>query len=561
MTESTNRLTIFRVNESKNLPNNVVDYIISNQNTKVVLDTNKTYTNIPEEKKIIDPEILNSVVNDNLLNKIHTRTNKIYTECVICDQYLQSQTNDDTQPADFDAEYYMKTYPDVASGGFDTPELAKKHYKLHGIKEGRKPRSSDPSQTFDAQFYMTHYPDVVAGGFNTPKLAHRHWLAYGKKEGRLCSRPTHTQEVTRRTKGTNRPSIKPPNDFCWAIYERRYPDLWVNGYQKPGQLYWHWKHYGEKQGRRHTEDPHYRTPRYDVIKKKYIQYIKDNPDCKVSKNNREICIALNATNNEIKTGKLRYFIQCYNKYTTGTKYKPDFYIFLDYPPSKNTQLIINDNLRDLKNIKQPKIISCDISIEDNVYLTPDDIDNRMRPHGRSSGPNMLFYRTMKYFDTILAKHYNRLLLLEWDTQPTKDGWLDELVSKYSTAGNFLIYGSQYKGKSPTHPRWRPHLNGVGIYNISNPFFATVMNESEKLLIDEIVNKKIRGPGVVGTVNYDIAIFYYIDTHNIFSPGYVNSNEFVNYSLSTDSHVSIHDIVNKEHPGAIIVHKKPNEMND
>jgi len=49
----------------------------------------------------------------------------------------------------FDADWYEKTYPDIASEG----QTAIYHYVNHGHKEGR-----DPGPGFDTRFYLTTYP-------------------------------------------------------------------------------------------------------------------------------------------------------------------------------------------------------------------------------------------------------------------------------------------------------------------------------------------------------------------------------------------------------------------
>ena len=58
---------------------------------------------------------------------------------------LIGENNTSPPPTRFDAEYYMKKNPDVVSGGFNTPELAKRHYKLYGKAEGRQPFEPPPA--------------------------------------------------------------------------------------------------------------------------------------------------------------------------------------------------------------------------------------------------------------------------------------------------------------------------------------------------------------------------------------------------------------------------------
>lgn len=74
----------------------------------------------------------------------------------------------------FDAEWYVKTYPDVKKSGIDPAE----HYLNFGWLEGRY-----PSQYFDGTWYLNRYPDVSQSDTN-PLL---HYLKFGKDEGRLQS--------------------------------------------------------------------------------------------------------------------------------------------------------------------------------------------------------------------------------------------------------------------------------------------------------------------------------------------------------------------------------------
>lgn len=69
----------------------------------------------------------------------------------------------------FDREWYLKTYPDVASAGTDPAE----HYVTHGAAEGRQ-----PGPWFSGAEYAARYGD--AAGFN-PLL---HYMLVGAREGR-----------------------------------------------------------------------------------------------------------------------------------------------------------------------------------------------------------------------------------------------------------------------------------------------------------------------------------------------------------------------------------------
>lgn len=73
--------------------------------------------------------------------------------------------------ASFDADWYVRTYPDVAESGIE-PAI---HYLKFGMLEGR-----NPSADFDTVYYITAHPDVAAAGEH-PLL---HYIRWGRHEQR-----------------------------------------------------------------------------------------------------------------------------------------------------------------------------------------------------------------------------------------------------------------------------------------------------------------------------------------------------------------------------------------
>ncbi|MGM1054169.1 MAG: hypothetical protein ACQEXO_17535 [Pseudomonadota bacterium] len=73
--------------------------------------------------------------------------------------------------ASFDADWYARTYPDVAEGGIE-PEV---HYLKFGMLEGR-----NPSAEFNTRHYITAHPDIAAAGEH-PLL---HYIRWGRDEQR-----------------------------------------------------------------------------------------------------------------------------------------------------------------------------------------------------------------------------------------------------------------------------------------------------------------------------------------------------------------------------------------
>ena len=71
----------------------------------------------------------------------------------------------------FNAEWYLRAYPDIALAGMDPL----KHYLASGWREGRR-----PGPVFDGTYYLARYHDIEQ--FDMPPLVH-YWL-HGRFEGR-----------------------------------------------------------------------------------------------------------------------------------------------------------------------------------------------------------------------------------------------------------------------------------------------------------------------------------------------------------------------------------------
>ena len=81
---------------------------------------------------------------------------------------------------EFDRDFYLRTYHDVAQSGADPV----RHYIAHGHNEGR-----DPTADFSTRAYLMRYPDVTNSGVN----AFYHYLKFGRAEKRDASAITAVQ--------------------------------------------------------------------------------------------------------------------------------------------------------------------------------------------------------------------------------------------------------------------------------------------------------------------------------------------------------------------------------
>ncbi len=78
--------------------------------------------------------------------------------------------------SEFDREFYLTTYPDVAQAGMDPLT----HFIRYGWREGR-----DPNRSFSSAFYLQAHPDVRRSGMNP----FHHHLLHGRAEGRVVQHP------------------------------------------------------------------------------------------------------------------------------------------------------------------------------------------------------------------------------------------------------------------------------------------------------------------------------------------------------------------------------------
>ena len=92
--------------------------------------------------------------------------------------------------ANYDWDYYLHQYPDVAASGIDPRD----HYFLYGRHEGRSAvvpvpgtEGSEKSDTgnYNWEFYLRNYPDIAAAGIDPSQ----HFFQFGRDEGRIAVLP------------------------------------------------------------------------------------------------------------------------------------------------------------------------------------------------------------------------------------------------------------------------------------------------------------------------------------------------------------------------------------
>lgn len=106
--------------------------------------------------------------------------------------YLKNRLGPFSPIPEFDSQYYLKTYEDVASAGVDPFE----HYVFHGFKEGR-----NPSAYFDTKFYIQRY---FKGKTDQNPLLH--YLEHRDEEGVFALPPENEATIPAEIKRFSKPS-------------------------------------------------------------------------------------------------------------------------------------------------------------------------------------------------------------------------------------------------------------------------------------------------------------------------------------------------------------------
>lgn len=108
--------------------------------------------------------------------------------------YLKNRIGPFSPIPEFDAQYYLQTYQDVATAGVDPFE----HFIFHGYKEGR-----NPSAEFDTKFYIQRY---FKGKTDQNPLLH--YLEHRHEDGIFPSPPENEATIPAEIKRFTKPSAQ-----------------------------------------------------------------------------------------------------------------------------------------------------------------------------------------------------------------------------------------------------------------------------------------------------------------------------------------------------------------
>lgn len=274
---------------------------------------------------------------------------------------------------------------------------------------------------------------------------------------------------------------------------------------------------------------------------------------------KSLCLIFLLTRREYLSGEAHRCLDSYFKHQSSIDKKIDVIVSINN--GKKIDYIDLLKYQFCENVNKVSIQCNNLEGLDDLYArTPKELQElnltKIPELGGSAGPNHLFFNTMI---PLMDLEYKDYLMIESDTQPITDYWIDDLIN-YCDSNKFMIAGSVYKGKQalPPYEPWTGHLNGVAIYRRSN-FLKCFLHLSKETIIYRIANNKNH------FISFDVGMHNFLGTligkkyfaHPDF-PEYhlVNSQIISNFSLPIDSDTTI-ESVKKQYPETIILHKKWN----
>jgi len=234
---------------------------------------------------------------------------------------------------------------------------------------------------------------------------------------------------------------------------------------------------------------------------------------------------------------------CSENYTSST----DLVLFIAksfYGPEKSVESLDKDKLKCFQNVY---ITSGQLSEEENVYNKgKNDVDpwwNR--------GPNYAFISVINY---ATKNNYTKFFLMETDTVPQRDNWLEELEEYFELDNYYIIGGSISKKlrenwvsvKMPSY--YVSHINGNAIYDLKSPVAVQAL-ENFRDYITECwtcgkIGKQIFPYSLSNRMSFDIYLSYLYEMSGYM--GYVVEDEFMENKAGI--------IANTGNRGALFVHQ-------
>lgn len=273
--------------------------------------------------------------------------------------------------------------------------------------------------------------------------------------------------------------------------------------------------------------------------------------------NKNIALVLLTTQKEYLSGMTHNCLDKYFNNQVSKDKKIDILIFFN--KGEEFEYLSLLDYEQKENVNSVKIHSHKLSDFDDLYArTPEEFKSlnleKIPDLGGSAGPNNLFFKSMM---PLCQSDYDYLLMIETDSQPIQDMWIDKILD-FCAKNKFLVAGSIYKGKMdiPDLEPWAGHLNGIAIYRKSVAL-NFLLKQSQKLIKARVLSRKNC------FISFDVGMhsfrgtFFgrkYYDDRSSPENHLINCSIISNYSLPIDSDTSI-ECVKKENPQTIILHKK------
>lgn len=108
------------------------------------------------------------------------------------------------------------------------------------------------------------------------------------------------------------------------------------------------------------------------------------------------------------------------------------------------------------------------------------------------GPNMQFLKTGQALESKEWGDYGAWFLMEMDSIPRANGWLDSLLQEVNSRSPIGILGSFFRGDSfdtmDLPEEIQMHINGNAVYNSSNPLLRSFLQKLAVLMVNNAVTR-------------------------------------------------------------------------
>jgi hypothetical protein len=121
----------------------------------------------------------------------------------------------------------------------------------------------------------------------------------------------------------------------------------------------------------------------------------------------------------------------------------------------------------------------------NLTASQDQYHTRMDDPSWNRGPNVQFYRAVRFINEQPAPSSKVFYYMEGDSIPLAHNWLDGIATEIYSKSPFSVLGGRYAGHNwdpfpgddVIVPSLRNHLNGNGIYNVEHTLLQLALHSA------------------------------------------------------------------------------------